>query len=282
MKISAGAVIASLLCVIAHANPSEITGSVFFVLGGAMVNKVPLARVFVLNQKEANEMFAANSAAVKAKIGQVAKEQTDSINQKVADYNASISANEITIMELRTKIEELDKEIELQSKLLAQSEATSREKEKDSDENIRIWSGLTKSLSDIKILRNASVREMNRAIDTRNNISKNAPKTNGELRYTKIKAQLQMCELPTTLKPITKTDAEGNFLIKLPKDAVYIIITPLESSPFVALRWFLKIDKLEQTNGKFLFTNENYLLQENPAQAISMTFNDDVFKCELN
>ena len=124
---------------------------------------------------------------------------------------------------------------------------------------------------------------MNSSIDTRSNISRNTPKTSDKLRYTKIEAQLQMCELPSTLKPITKTDAEGNFSIKLPKDAVYIVITPMDSTPSTAfLRWFLKINLLEQTNDKFLFTNENYFLQDNPANAINMILNDDVFKCELN
>jgi hypothetical protein len=285
MKIIIVACFAFFLCVISHADPSEIKGSVFFVFNGAVITKVPLAKVFVLNQKDASAMFATNSAAVKAKIAQVAKEQTDSINQKVADYNALIRLSEITIMELRVKIEELDKEIELKSKLLEQSEAntTSREKEKNSDESIRIWSSLTKSISDIKILRNATVREMNRAIDTRSNMSSNTPKTTAKLEYSKIQAQLQMCELPSTLKPITKADAEGNFSIKLPKDAVYIVITPMDSSPSTAfLRWFLKINLLEQTNEKFLFTNENYFLQDNPANAISMILNEDVFKCELN
>jgi hypothetical protein len=268
MKILIGACFTFFLCGISHAIPSEIKGSVFFVFNGALITKVPLAKVFVLNQKDANAMFTTNSAAVKAKIAQVAKEQTDSINQKVADYNASMNSNEITIQGLRTKIDELDNEIEIKSRLA----------------NVKtIWSDPNTSIENLRKIRNATVLEMNRAIDTRRNISSNTPKTKAKSEYSKIQAQLQMCELPSTLKPITKTDAEGNFSIKLQKDAVYIVITPMDSSPSTAfLRWFLKINLLEQTNEKFLFTNENYFLQDNPANAINMILNDDVFKCELN
>ena len=268
MKILTGTLIAFFLYSYSIAFESEIKGSVFFVTNGSVINKIPLAKVFVLNQKDANAMFATNSATVKAKIAQVAKEQTDSINQKVADYNASINSNEIAIQELRTKIEELDNEIEIKSRLADVK---------------TIWSDPNSSIENLRKTRNAAVIKMNSAIDTRSNISRNTPKTSDKLRYTKIEAQLQMCELPSTLKPITKTDAEGNFSIKLPKDAVYIVITPMDSTPSTAfLRWFLKINLLEQTNDKFLFTNENYLLQDNPANAINIILNDDVFKCELN
>jgi hypothetical protein len=56
----------------------------------------------------------------------------------------------------------------------------------------------------------------------------------------------------------------------------------MDSTPSTAfLRWFLKINLIEQNNDKFIFTNENYFLQENPAQAINLILDDDILKCEL-
>ena len=285
MKILTGTLIAFFLYSYSIAFESEIKGSVFFVTNGSVINKIPLAKVFVLNQKEANAMFAANSSMVKAKIAQAAKEQTDLINQKISDFNLRVNSHESEINKLRETIDELDKEIALQSKLVEQArlKATGRKGDKTSDENFRIYGGLTKSLSHLKNSRDKTSTDLSSAIESLNEANKSIPDIKHKLKYSSSDALLDMCNVPLANKPATKTDADGNFTIKMARDAVYIIIAPMDGSPHTAfLRWFLKINLLEKTNEKYLFTNDNFLFQENPARAINLILNDDVFKCELN
>lgn len=260
---------------------SEINGSVFVVSASGFINKIPLAKIYILNLKEVNALLGTNIKAVKGLIAQADKERLDYANQKMTKYNAKLSSLNNQIKELQAKLDDMNKDIEALSKLFADAESQNVQ-----SDNLKsnVLSDLYQSRQKNIESRDLNANKINSLIDVQNNLINNPPASYHKEHYDETFAKLEMSVVPSSIKPVTETDADGNFTVKLEKDSAYIIIKPIDNNISLSLlyTWFLKISELKLNNNKILFTNENYLLQDNPAQAFRIILQDDVLKCVLN
>jgi hypothetical protein len=244
----------ALFCLISslHGEVSEVRGSVFVTgLNGALKVKLSLARVYVLSEDSLVRMWEQNQLAVERLFAEAREKQIELHTQKVNAYNALVNDLDKRRIEQEEQIARLEQRI---AALRSDSASTDTEINSAIDQ------------------RNASVRQYEQLKEEGAKLSTMRPTTDllatpkSPARDAVVEAVFQP---PIGLDYATRTDADGNFSIKVSGNSkVALLIVTKEPNP--KLKWLLRLDKMKPDGDKYLFTNENDIWSTDPARAIEL------------
>jgi hypothetical protein len=235
------------------AQVSEIKGSVFYSLGGVMTLKLSLAKVYLMNEEQAVELFSKNKNIVFNYFNSENKRLLDDHNQAVSEYSKAHKSLVYYIDEAR---EELN--------VLAASINRLKDDVDRRDERALL------------IVRHTSSEYKLRDLDVKLGVLQltGKPKEFKRLSLTREYVLNRMTTPLPAMEVMTQTDADGAFVIDVKSNDKYLLIIGQGDESLA--KWFLKIETLKKDGGKYLFSNQNSILSKDTRQVIEVSVDDSV------
>ena len=235
------------------AQVSEIKGSVFYSVGGVMTLKLSLAKIYLMNEEQAVELFSKNKNLVFNYLNSENKRLLNEHNEAVAEYSKVHKSLTYYIDEAREELNALaakinslkdDEDRQNERKLLLKQHASVGDKLRDLDIK----------LGALQI--SGKPKELKRLSPTR------------EYVLDRMTTPLPAMEM------MTQTDADGAFVIDVkPNDKYLMIIGQGNNSQ---TNWLLKIETLKKDGGKYLFSNQNSVRSIDVRQVIDVSVDDSI------
>lgn len=239
-------------CVIAvpsagQAADREIRGSIFLsTFGGAVNFRLSLARVYVLSQRQAFDMYSTNQAQMQKWLAHAQHEHTERQNTAITDHNNRV-------LSLNTRKTACEAEVDRLEKRIAEVESS--QAAGAAEELSKLHRERIKAVNDYGVMEQEAI-----ALAAKKPVIQ-------KWEFPKDRALDVMLQPPEGIEYQTRSDSDGAFAIKVDeKQPSYILILPRE--PSVRLRWFLRLDRMKKDGEKYLFTDENVVGRHDKAQAL--------------
>ena len=246
-------VVFEFLGICSAAQVSEIKGSVFYSLGGVMTLKLSLAKIYLMNEEQAVELFSKNKNLVFNYFNSENKRLLNEHNEAVAEYSKVHKSLTYYIDESRDELNAL---------------AASINRLKD-DVDRREERALL-------IVRHTSAEYRLRDLDIKLGALQisGKPKEFKRLSLTREYVLNKMTNPLPAMEMMTQTDADGAFVIDVKTNDKYLLIIGQGNETLT--KWFLKIDTLKKDGGKYLFSNQNSILSKDVKQVIDVSVDDSI------
>jgi len=235
------------------AQVSEIKGSVFYSLGGVMTLKLSLAKVYLMNEEQAVELFSKNKNIVFNYFNSENKRLLDEHNQAVSEYSKAHKSLVYYIDEAREEL----------NALAAKINSLKDDEDRQNERNLLLK-------------QHASVGDKLRDLDVKLGALQltGKPKEFKRLSLTREYVLNRMTTPLPAMEMMTQTDADGAFVIDVKQNDKYLLIIGQGNESLT--KWFLKIETLKKDGGKYLFSNQNSILSIDARQVIDVSVDDSI------
>lgn len=240
--------------------PAEIKGSLFLSgLGGALTVKVSLAKVYLLDEHQANAVVNTNRKSLADHIQAENLKRIDAYNKAVAEYAENHQRLISTIDFGKKELDSLAAKIEF-----FQSNPAAYEQTQTSGSATR-WVAEFRSKQ----------AAQNSLVDQLEALQKNSkPKDLVKFAATKNLVINTMVSALTEMQHSVRTDADGFFSVNAKNEHKYLMIIPQDNG--VSVRWFLRVEKLKKDGDKYLFSNPNSAGSDEVADALEIKMGDPI------